>query len=120
MGIFMSLFFCVIGFFFIGAGVPFVRNRISPNQWYGFRTQTTLSNLETWYRVNHILGIWLIIGGAVVLATAITLYFLRLTPQTAVFINLGTLMLFIFAATLHGLVIQSKPNTSKVPTNVGN
>jgi hypothetical protein len=45
-------------------GIPLALKLVPPNRFYGFRTSTTLSSLETWYQVNLATGLALIAASA--------------------------------------------------------
>jgi uncharacterized membrane protein len=58
----------------IAFSVPLILGKVPPNMWYGFRTPTTLSSPDIWYRANRASGIYFAIAGAVMLlATAVLL-----------------------------------------------
>lgn len=65
------------GLLFIGLGVPLFQRRVPRNFLYGCRTNKTLSDETIWYAVNRVTGKWLILGGAVMTATAVGLFMFR-------------------------------------------
>ena len=43
--------------------VPLIMRWVPPNAWYGFRTATTLSSADIWYRTNTFAG-WALLAAA--------------------------------------------------------
>jgi len=62
------------GVLFIGLSIPLIFDKIPPNQWYGFRTQKTLSNKEIWYKVNRFIARDLIVFGILHIALLVTYF----------------------------------------------
>ena len=50
---------------FVVLGIPLAMRKVGPNGWYGVRTEETLSNTESWYRVNALGGKAFIAAGIV-------------------------------------------------------
>jgi hypothetical protein len=46
-------------------GIPLALKMIPPNRFYGFRTSTTFSSLDAWYRINFATGLALLAAGLV-------------------------------------------------------
>lgn len=69
----------VIGLLEIGLAIPLILRRVPPNWIYGFRTTTTLSNKEIWYKANTFAGKLLLGAGIVALILAYILWLLRET-----------------------------------------
>ena len=44
-------------------GIPLALRWVPPNRLYGFRTSTTFSSLDAWYRINFATGVALIAAG---------------------------------------------------------
>jgi hypothetical protein len=44
-------------------GFPLALGWVSPNRFYGFRTATTFSSFDAWYRINFATGVALIVAG---------------------------------------------------------
>ena len=83
----------------MAAAIPFIRRRVKPNLWSGFRISETLRDEATWYRVNAQFGKWLFVAGAIFALAAVALYFTpgvgsdivaySLTCTGALFVALG-------------------------------
>jgi uncharacterized membrane protein len=58
-------------------GIPLVLKLVPPNRIYGFRTPTTLSRPDIWYRVNAFAGY------ALMLAAAVTALIISCAPQVS-------------------------------------
>ncbi len=54
----------------LAVAVPLVFKLVPPNRIYGFRTATTLSRTDVWYRANIFTG-WALIAAAALAATVI-------------------------------------------------
>ena len=63
----------IIGFVITVVCIPFLFDRIKPNQWYGFRTPKTLSNPEIWYKANKYMAKNMSIAGMVIMGIFIIL-----------------------------------------------
>lgn len=74
--ILITLFFIVDGILLIALGVPLLQGQISPNSWYGFRTRKTLSDEKIWYAVNRVAGKDMILAGAIIIVSAVSLLLL--------------------------------------------
>ena len=55
----------------MAAAIPFIRRRVKPNLWSGFRISETLRDEATWYRVNAQFGKWLFVAGAIFALAAV-------------------------------------------------
>lgn len=84
-----------------GLGVPLVMEMIPPNNWYGFRTPSTLANEEIWYPVNRLTGCWLVIYGVASSTTAVCTYAANFPVDTAAWINLGVCMTCLAFMIIH-------------------
>lgn len=76
----MITFLCVfiaVGLIYIGVGVPLWQRRIRRNPWYGLRCPDSLSSDAVWYESNAICGKQFVQLGAVFIAVAGALYFVR-------------------------------------------
>jgi tetratricopeptide (TPR) repeat protein len=67
--------FALLGFLFVGTGIPLILEKVAPNPWYGFRVQATLENPAVWYPANRYLGKCLLGFGLFVIVTAVGLSF---------------------------------------------
>jgi len=59
---FFAASFLSIGLLVIVIAIPMILGRVKPNNWYGFRTRTTLSTPDIWYPANAYAGrllVWL-------------------------------------------------------------
>ena len=68
-----SLLFALVGLMFVGLSIPLILERVPPNRYYGFRTAKTLSNPTTWYEVNRVSGTDLLVAGALITFSSITM-----------------------------------------------
>lgn len=101
--------FVAVGAFLVGSGIPLLRGRVPPNALYGFRTQATLSNTDLWYRVNRVLGKWLIAIGLLILLASFLPYLTA--PAVAAGSLVAILFAGILAASIHGMRL-----TRQIPT----
>ena len=102
-----TLSFALVGILFIGLSIPLIRNRVPPNRFYGFRTAKTLSDPKIWYEVNHISGNDLLVAGALITCSSVTMFTLaqEWNPQ---YVALTLLLIMCFSLTgvlLHGLIV---------------
>jgi tetratricopeptide (TPR) repeat protein len=67
------LAFAILGFLFVGTGIPLILQRVPPNPWYGFRVQATLENPAVWYPANRYLGKCLLVFGLFMIVTSVGL-----------------------------------------------
>ena len=105
-----TLSFALVGILFIGLSIPLIRNRIPPNRFYGFRTAKTLSDPKIWYEVNHISGNDLLVAGALITCSSVTMFALaqEWNPQH-VALTLFLIMCFsLVGVLLHGLIVMRR------------
>ena len=62
-----------IGLLLMGLGIPFIREKVGPNDWAGFRIPATLDHPEIWYPANRYAGRWMFALGVLNFALAIIL-----------------------------------------------
>ncbi len=62
-----------IGLIEIIFAIPMLKEKIKPNNWYGFRTTKTLSDPDIWYRANNYSAREMIVSGIVLLIPISTL-----------------------------------------------
>ena len=55
----------------IGLAVPMLLKRVPPNDFYGFRTEKTMSSAALWYEANHMAAVNLIAAGLASIAICI-------------------------------------------------
>ena len=67
--------YIAVGLVLIAAGIPLSMRKVRPNEYYGFRTKSTLGNEALWYAVNAATGKTLIIGGVIGNMATVILYF---------------------------------------------
>jgi hypothetical protein len=64
------------GMFFVAIALPLLWRKIPPNDWYGFRVQTTLENPQIWYDANAYMAQRLLIVGGLTAGAAVIGYYL--------------------------------------------
>ena len=99
--------FALVGILFVGLSIPLIRNRVPPNRFYGFRTTRTLSDPKIWYEVNHISGNDLLVAGALITCSSVTMFALaqEWNPEH-VALTLVLIMSFSLVGVLvHGLMV---------------
>jgi uncharacterized membrane protein len=74
-------------------GIPLVFKLVPPNRIYGFRTRTTLSQPDLWYRVN------VFTGYALMLAAAVTALIISCVPQVSELQAAAILVVLLICAT---------------------
>jgi uncharacterized membrane protein len=96
--------FAAVGLVFISLGIPLLRGRVPPNQWYGCRTDKTLSDDNIWYAVNRVTGRDLVFVGTVVMTSSLAALIFRneLNPLK---VSLALLLLLIFSVV--GMALHS-------------
>jgi len=102
-----TLLFALVGILFVGLSIPLIRNRVPPNRFYGFRTTRTLSDPKIWYEVNHISGNDLLVAGALITCSSVTMFALaqEWNPEH-VALTLVLIMSFSLVGVLvHGLMV---------------
>src|SRR6476620_3497431 len=102
-----TLSFALVGILFVGLSIPLIRNRVPPNRFYGFRTPKTLSDPKIWYEVNHISGNDLLVAGALITCSSVTMFALaqEWRPEH-VKLTLVLIMSFsLIGVLLHGVVV---------------
>ncbi len=89
-------------------GIPLALKLVPPNRFYGFRTSTTFSSLEAWYRMNFATGLALIAAGVVggLLALLLSHGMISLKPEPR-YITGVLLTALVTAAFLVPVVIYS-------------
>jgi len=74
-------------------GIPLVLKLVPPNRIYGFRTRTTLSQPDLWYRAN------VFAGYALILAAAVTALIISCVPQVSELQAAAILVVLLICAT---------------------
>jgi uncharacterized membrane protein len=105
-----TLSFALGGILFIGLSIPLIRNRIPPNRFYGFRTAKTLSDPKIWYEVNHISGNDLLVAGALITCSSVTMFALaqEWNPQHVALTLLLIMCFSLVGVLLHGLIVMRR------------
>jgi len=105
-----TLSFALVGILFIGLSIPLIRNRVPPNRFYGFRTAKTLSDPKIWYEVNHISGNDLLVAGALVTCSSVTMFALAQAwnPQHVALTLLLIMSFSLVGVLLHGLIVMRR------------
>jgi hypothetical protein len=49
----------------LALGIPLILRLVPPNRFYGFRTATSYSSTDAWYRINFATGLALVAAGVV-------------------------------------------------------
>jgi len=102
-----TLSFALVGILFVGLSIPLIRNRVPPNRFYGFRTPKTLSDPKIWYEVNHISGNDLLVAGALITCSSVTMFALaqEWNPQHVTLTLLLIMCFSLVGVLLHGLIV---------------
>ena len=105
-----ALSFALVGILFIGLSIPLIRNRVPPNRFYGFRTAKTLSDPKIWYEVNHISGNDLLVAGALITCSSVTMFALaqEWNPQHVALTLLLIMCFSLVGVLLHGLIVMRR------------
>lgn len=101
----MYLFLAIASLVLVATAIPLVFQKISPNQYYGVRTHTTLSNLDNWYKTNKLYGECMVLGGFAFFAVSLlTGSWKQGRPD---FINFGLLAIQVVVPTLISLIYSN-------------
>ena len=102
-----TLLFALVGIMFVGLSIPLIRNRVPPNPFYGFRTAKTLSDPRIWYEVNHISGNDLLVAGAMITCSSLTMLVLAQNwkPEHVAGTLLLVMCLSLIGVLVHGLSV---------------
>jgi uncharacterized membrane protein len=67
----------------LALGIPLALKLVPPNRFYGYRTPTSFSSLEAWYKINFATGIAMIAAGLIagVAALALSQGVIALKPE---------------------------------------
>jgi len=105
-----TLLFALVGILFVGLSIPLIRNRVPPNRFYGFRTTKTLSDPKIWYEVNHISGNDLLVAGALITCSSVTMFALaqEWNPQYVALTLLLIMCFSLVGVLLHGLSVMRR------------
>ena len=102
-----TLLFALVGIMFVGLSIPLIRNRVPPNRFYGFRTAKTLSDPKIWYEVNRISGNDLLVAGALITTSSVTMFALaqEWRPEHVALTLLLIMSFSLIGVLLHGIVV---------------
>lgn len=102
-----TLLFGLVGILFVGLSIPLIQNRVPPNRLYGFRTFKTLSDPKIWYEVNQISGKDLLVAGALIISSSLTMSVLAQTwhPEQVALTLLLIMVLSLVGVLVHGLAV---------------
>ena len=105
-----TLLFALVGILFIGLSIPLIRNRVPPNRFYGFRTAKTLSDPKIWYEVNHISGNDLLVAGALITCSSVTMFALaqEWKPEQVALTLLLIMCFSLVGVLLHSLIVMRR------------
>ena len=84
----VSISFLIPGIIEIILSVPLIREKVKPNIFYGFRVKKTLSNKETWYKVNKYVGKDMLVAGLILSIGSIGFFIVEMDIITIVIIGL--------------------------------
>ena len=76
-----QLLFVLLGILLVALGWPMAARRVRPNRWYGLRVPATFADEQVWYDSNAVAGRDMMALGAVVVAAALALPWLRGLPE---------------------------------------
>lgn len=86
-------------------GIPLILKKVSPNRLYGFRTRTTLGNVDAWYEANRIAGYWLVATGAATACVAIVAFSSGIGLPGAPLVTLVPFVLGVIGVHIHCLIV---------------
>ena len=106
----ITLIFICNGLLFIILGIPLALNKIGPNGVYGFRTSKTLSDPQTWYAVNRIGGIDLMIAGIVIILGSLLFKIMLKSypPSTIISANVALLTASLAIVVVHSFIVLKR------------
>ena len=84
--------YTLIGLLLVIMAIPFMRDRVGPNNWAGFRIPETTEDPEVWYPAHHYAGKWMFGLGWVNIIAAIGLALLPGMGET-LYVTLMTVVL---------------------------
>lgn len=64
----------VVSSVFVLVGLPLAFNMVAPNGGYGIRIARTLADAETWYAVNHVGGVSMVVCGLLSMVIVFSLH----------------------------------------------
>ena len=99
----VNVVFSMTSLLFIGLSIPLILGKVKPNSTYGMRTAKTLSNPETWYAANKVMGRDLLLAGIAMLVTSLIVLSMGdgQKLETAALIQVGVMMVALLLAVLH-------------------
>ena len=83
----------VVNVVIFAAGVPMAFGKVPPNRMYGFRTKTTLSRPDIWYRANAFAG------RAMMVATAAAMPIALFMSEFSLLSSIALIVVPVFGAT---------------------
>ena len=93
----------------IALAIPLILNKIPKNDFYGFRTNRTMSGTdEEWYRANHDAGVSLFIAGCTSLLVCLVVPHIQAVSRIAVQVCSGLLVASVLVAVGYAFVRLKK------------
>jgi uncharacterized membrane protein len=97
------------GLVFVVISIPFILEIVPPNQMSGSRADKTLSDERIWYAATRVMGIDLLIAGAMIEGTTmVTRVYLRDKKRLANRIHLAGFILSLGGAAVHSFWALSR------------
>lgn len=107
--------FFITGLFFSALSIPLIRKKVKMNAWYGIRTGETLRDEEIWYKVNSIMGKYLLVFGLIISALSVYFVFFPLNEEyEMVYSLLGLLMIGTILFVKQSFYISYKQSQKKL------
>ena len=103
-------FYGAVGLILAFIGIILTAQKISRNNWIGFRTKKTMANENLWYTVNKVVGKNLLMGGIFISLVNFILYSEKEKFSLNLFswIELSAAMFSIIVAIITGYAAQKK------------
>jgi hydrogenase-4 membrane subunit HyfE len=96
----------------LALGIPLALGRVKRNQWYGFRTPSTLTRDEVWYPVNTAFGQ---VQSALVGCSLVVMLLGMVSQPGERWIQAGVIGIVFatFASIIYGLIVLQKAKASR-------
>ena len=91
--LFFLILFCGGGLVFSAISLPLLFRKIPPNNWYGFRVESTLNNPKLWYAANAYMAQRLLFVGLITAASALVGYYISELSVVPYFVGCTLVML---------------------------
>lgn len=97
-----------VGVLMVAIGLPLQLRKIGPNNWYGFRTKTSLAREDVWYETNAVCGYWLILSGVGSALAAVGAWLSDLPEGESVTVCVTCLLAGSLGSAVHPFLVQRR------------